>query len=153
MEEFLNREDVLELIIYYGGGAWIAIAIFMAYFKTKKEFGSLKILKFFGFIFDYTIGFALVIIEMFTGNKSGGSGSNSSSERTITKVKPIGGGTAFEVYFKYSDGRENSFSRGGNELVNWNAQSFTTKTFHSGGKCQVNTYDATGHQTDTYWEQ
>ena len=153
MDEFLSRDDSLELIIYYGGSIWLFIALIMAYFKTKKEFGSLKILKFLGFIFDYTIGFALTIIEMFTGNKNGGSGGNSSSEKTIIKVKPIGAGTAFQIYYKYSDGRENSYSRGGNELVNWNANSFTTKTFHAGGKCQINTYDSSGHQTDSYWEQ
>jgi len=151
MEEFLNREDAFELIIYYGGGIWIAIALLMAYFKTKKEFGSFKILKFFGFIFDYTIGFALVILEMFTGNKSGGNGGGSSSEKTITKAKPIGGNIV-EIYTKDGNGREGKYSRNCNELVNWNASSFTVKMFH-GNKTQVHTYDSTGHETDTYWEQ
>lgn len=151
VDEFLNREDALELIIYFGGGVWLIIALIMAYFKTKKEFGSFSILKFLHFIFDYTIGFALIIIEIFTKNKSGGNGSGSSSEKIIIKAKPIGRNIV-EIYTKDGNGREGKFSRGCNELVNWNASSFTVKMFH-GNKTQIHTYDSAGYETDTYWEQ
>jgi hypothetical protein len=151
MEDFLNREDALELIIYYGAGAWLIIALLMAYFKTKKEFESLKLLKFFGYIFQYTIGFAFVLLEVFTGNKNGGGGSSGgSTERTITKVQ-CRGGFANVTYSTGKNKAPMSFTVAAKEVVGWTGQSVTVKVLVN-SKYIVNTYDIFAKQTDTYFE-
>lgn len=151
MDEFLNREDALELIIYFGGEAWLLIAILMAYFKTKKEFKSFKILKFLGYIFQYTIGFAFVMLEAFTGNKNGSRGSSSeSTERTITKVQ-CRGGFANVTYSTGKNKAPMSFTVAAQEVVGWTGQSVTVKVLVN-SKYIVNTYDVYAKQTDTYFE-
>jgi len=150
MEDFLNRDDALELIIYYGALAWIIIALLMAYFKTKKEFGSLIILKFLGYIFQYTIGFAFVILEAFTGNKNGGGSAGGSTERTITKVQ-CRGGFANVTYSTGKNKAPMSFTVAAQEVVGWTGQSVTVKVLVN-SKYIVNTYDVYAKQTDTYFE-
>ncbi len=146
MDEFLNREDALELIIYYGGGAWIIIASLLAYFKTKKEFESFKILKFLGFIFDYTIGFALIILEAFTGNKSNKSSSSGGKNRAITKVQFRNGFANVSI----NNGSSN-YSIKCDELINWTGQPVTVK-IHNGTSTVVETRDPDNKISDSYFE-
>lgn len=146
MDEFLNREDALELIIYFGGGAWMIIALLVAYFKTKKEFGSFKILKFFGFTFDYTIGFALIIVEAFTGNKNGGGSSAGGNGRAITKVQFRGGFANVSI-----NNGKSTYSIKCDELVNWTAQSVTVK-INNGVSTVVETRDPDNKISDSYFE-
>lgn len=146
MGEFLSREDSLLLIIYYGGGAWISIALVMAYFKTKKEFGSFKLLKFLRFTFDYTIGFALIIIEAFTGNKKNGGSSSGGKGRAITKVQFRGGFANVSI-----NNGSSIYSIKCDELVNWTAQSVTVK-INNGTSTVVETRDTDNKISDSYFE-
>ena len=145
MEEFLNREDALELIIYFVGGVWIVIALMMAYFKTKKEFGSFKVLKFLGFTFDYSIGSALTMLNAFLGNKSHG-GSTGGKERAITKVQFRGGFANVSI----NNGSSN-YSIKCDELVTWTAQSVTVKIYN-GTSTVVETRDPDNKVSDSYFE-
>ena len=146
MEEFLNREDALELIIYYGGGAWVVIALLLAYFKIQKEFGNFKILKFIGFVFNYTIGFALIILEAFTGNKNNGGSSSGGKDRAITKVQFRGGFANVSI-----NNGSSTYSIKCDELVNWTGQSVTVK-IHNGTSTSVETRDPDNKISDSYFE-
>lgn len=152
MEELLNNE---ELYIYYLGGFWLLIALLMAYRNTKKEFGYLKISKFIGLVFKYTIGVILILIDVFLGDgkNTGASGSGSSgggANRTITKVQ-CRNGFANVTYSTGKNKAPMSFTVAAKELVGWTGQSVTVKVLVN-SKYIVNTYDEYAKLTDTYFE-
>ena len=152
MEDLLNND---ELLVYSIGGLWLSIALLIAYINTKKEFGYLKISKFIGLFFKYTIGVVLILIDVFLGDgkNTGGSGSSSSgggTNRIITKVQCRNG----FANVTYSTGKNKalmSFTVAAKEVVGWNGQSVTVKVLVN-SKYIVNTYDVYGKLTDTYFE-
>lgn len=117
----------------------------MAYLKTKKEFGSFKVLKFLGFTFDYTIGSALIMLDAFLGNKSNG-GSAAKKERAITKVQFRGGFANVSI-----NNGSSTYSIKCDELVNWTAQSVTVKIYN-GTSTVVETRDPDNKVSDSYFE-
>ncbi len=148
MEDLLNNE---ELWIYIGG-LWLLIALLIAYKNTKKEVGYLKISKFIGLFFKYTIGVVLILIDVFLGDgKNTGSGtSGGTTNRTITKVQ-CRNGFANVIYSTGKNKAPMSFTVAAKEVVGWTGQSVTVKVLVN-SKYIVNTYDEYGKLTDTYFE-